>query len=62
MTGHIWWLGLKYVTSQRTFCGLYVGILTSSPMGPIFHLFEFGLTLDIIDSCWALLSCVGESR
>ena len=28
--GHIWWLGLKYVTSQRTFCGLYVGILTSS--------------------------------
>ena len=30
VTGHIWWLGLKYVTSQRTFCGLYVGILTSS--------------------------------
>ena len=23
MTGHIWWLGLiKYVTSQRIFCGL----------------------------------------
>ena len=22
--GHICWLGLKYVTSQRTFCGLYV--------------------------------------
>ena len=24
MRGHICWLGLKYVTSQRTFCGLYV--------------------------------------
>ena len=24
MRGHIWWLGLKYVTSQRTFWGLYV--------------------------------------
>ena len=24
MRGLIWWLGLKYVTSQRTFCGLYV--------------------------------------
>ena len=22
--GHIWWLGLKYVSSQRAFCGLYV--------------------------------------
>ena len=34
MTSHICWLGLKYVTSQRTFCGLcvglYVGILKSS--------------------------------
>ena len=29
MTSHIWWLGLKYVSSQRTFCGLYVVILTS---------------------------------
>ena len=24
MTGHICWLGLKYVISQMTFCGLYV--------------------------------------
>ena len=30
MASHICWLGLKYVTSQRTFCGSYVGILTSS--------------------------------
>ena len=29
MTGHIPWSGLKYVSSQRTFCGLYVGILMS---------------------------------
>ena len=32
MRGHIWWLGLKYVSSQMAFCGLcvifYVGILT----------------------------------
>ena len=40
VTSHISWLGLKYVTSQRTFCGLYVGILTSSLM-IIFYLTDF---------------------
>ena len=34
--GHVWWLGLKYVTSQMAFCGLYVGILTS-PQVHIIH-------------------------
>ena len=31
--GHIWWLGLKYVSSQMAFCGLYVEILTSPLTG-----------------------------
>ena len=39
VTGHIWWLGLKYVTSQIAFCGLYVGILTS-PLRRVGRLFR----------------------
>ena len=53
VTSHICWLGLKFVTSQRTFfCfvgGLYVGILTSSlTRMSTFAGFTPGLTLQLV--------------
>ena len=38
MTGHICRLGLKYVTSQRTFCGLYVFVGGNFDVFPNFDL------------------------